>query len=449
MMTLGRRQLMLGTLGVGVALAAGPRGASARDTESPEAFSTYGIVPGGGGIDQTASLQEAADTAAKSGTPFFLPAGTYATSRLDLKSGTQIQGVPGRSVLKYNGGGRLLSIEDAENVLLTGLTLTGEAKPLGDGGALLVAASVKGLDISGCRFQGSSEDGIVLRKASGRIADCEIGDIRKGGLFSEDAAGLEFAHNHIRDCGDNGILVWRSDAGEDGTMLTANRIERIAAKSGGSGQNGNGVNIFRAGSVLVNGNRIADCAFSAIRSNSGSNCQMIGNNCARLGEVALYAEFAFEGALIANNLVDKAAMGISVTNFKQGGRLAVIQGNLIRNLFFRKDVDSRGIGIAIEADSVVSGNIIESAPAFGILIGWGSYLRDVSVTDNLIRNAHIGIGVSADAAAGTALITDNLISGAKDGAIRAMNGPTPVGPDLAKQSAAAYRNLAVYSNVAR
>jgi uncharacterized secreted repeat protein (TIGR03808 family) len=111
--------------------------------------------------------------------------------------------------------------------------------------------------------------------------------------------------------------------------------------------------------------------------------------------------------------------------------------------------DSSGIGVAVEADTVVSGNVIESAPAFGVLIGWGSYLRDVSVTDNLIRNAHIGIGVSADSSAGYALITDNMISGAKDGAIRAMDGPTPIGSDLARASAEAYRNLAVYSNVAR
>ena len=98
---------------------------------------------------------------------------------------------------------------------------------------------------------------------------------------------------------------------------------------------------------------------------------VIGNSCARAGEVALYAEFAFEGAVIANNIVDDAAMGISVTNFNEGGRLAVVQGNLIRNVFFRKDVDARGIGI----------------------------------------------GVSVDSAAGKALITDNLIAGAKDGAI--------------------------------
>ncbi len=256
----------------------------------------------------------------------------------------------------------ILNIEQADGVRLEGLVLDGDSKALGDGGALLSVTASKEIEISSCRFLSSGGDGVVLRQVAGRISDCEIGDIAKAGLFSEDASGLEISHNHVRDCGDNGILVWRSEAGEDGTLVTANRIERIAAKSGGSGQNGNGVNVFRAGSVLVSENRIADCAFSAIRSNAGSNCQMIGNSCARMGEVALYAEFAFEGVVIANNLVDKAAMGISVTNFKQGGRLAVVQGNLIRNLFFRKDVDLRGIGIAVEADSVVSGNVVEGAP---------------------------------------------------------------------------------------
>src|SRR3990170_4557416 len=449
-MSVGRRQLLMGGLGLGLAAAAGPRMAASREeTDAPQAFSTYGIVPGGGEIDQTATLQLAADDAAETGTPLFLPAGIYSTSRLTLKSGTQITGVPGRSILHYRDGGAILSLENVENVRLAGLVLDGEGKPLGERGALLAATETKHLDLSDCRFVGSGEDGVVLRKVSGWIKDCEIGDIRKAGLFSEDAGGLQIAHNHVRDCGDNGIMVWRSEQGEDATIVAANRIERIAARSGGSGQNGNAINVFRAGSVLISGNRIADCAFSAIRSNSGSNCQMIGNSCARLGEVALYAEFSFEGAVIANNLVDRAAIGVSVTNFNEGGRLAVVQGNLIRNLFLRKDVESRGIGIAVEADSVVTGNVIEGTPAYGIIIGWGRYLRDVSVTDNLIRNAHIGIGVSTDPSAGTALITNNLITGAKDGAIRAMNGPTAIGSDLAQASAEAYRNLAVYANVAR
>ena len=449
-MGVGRRQVLLGGLGLGLAAAtAGPRGSSAREDSELGGFSTYGVVPAGGEIDQTATLQLAADQAAETGTPLFLPAGVYSTSRLALKSGTQIEGAPGRSILRYRDGGALLSLEGLENVRLAGLVLDGDAKPLGDGGALLAATEAKHLDLAGCRFIGSAENGVVLRKVSGWIKDCEIGDIGKAGLFSEDAGGLEIAHNHVHDCGDNGIAVWRSTPGEDATIVSANRVERIAAKSGGSGQNGNGIAVFRAGSVIVNNNRIADCAFSAIRSNSGSNCQMMGNSCARLGEVALYAEFAFEGAVIANNIVDKAAMGVSVTNFNEGGRLAVVQGNLIRNIFFRKDIDARGVGIGVEADSVVTGNVIEGAPGYGIVIGWGSYLRDVSVTDNLIRNAHIGIGVSVDPSAGTALITNNLITGARDGGIRAMSGHTPTGPDLTQASAEAYGNLAVFANVAR
>lgn len=76
--------------------------------------------------------------------------------------------------------------------------------------------------------------------------------------------------------------------------------------------------------------------------------------------------------MIANNIVDKAAGGLSVTNLTESGKLAVVQGNLIRNIFFRKDTDSRGIGIAVQADSVVSGNVIETSPGYGIMIGCGA-----------------------------------------------------------------------------
>ena len=107
-MRVGRRQVLLSGFSLGFAAAAGPRMASAAADagELQQPVSTYGVVPGDG-IDQTASLQQAADAAARSGLPFFLPPGSYATSKLELKSGTQIQGVPGRSVLRYTGGGRL------------------------------------------------------------------------------------------------------------------------------------------------------------------------------------------------------------------------------------------------------------------------------------------------------------------------------------------------------
>src|SRR5919106_1267315 len=145
-MGVGRRQVLVGGLGLGLTATAGPHRALARtEMEGREGFSTYGIVPGGSEIDQTAPLQLAADEAAQSGTPLFLPAGAYSTSRLDLKSGTQIEGVPGRTILRYRNGGAILSFDTVENVRLAGLVLDGELKPLGENGSLLRATITKHL----------------------------------------------------------------------------------------------------------------------------------------------------------------------------------------------------------------------------------------------------------------------------------------------------------------
>ena len=92
--------------------------------------------------------------------------------------------------------------------------------------------------------------------------------------------------------------------------------------------------------------------------------------------------------MIANNTVDGAALGVSVCNFNEGGRIAVVQGNIIRNLLPKRPIgtapdDDAGIGIYVEADTSVTGNVIENAPSFGIIAGWGKYLRDVAITGNV------------------------------------------------------------------
>jgi len=135
-----------------------------------------------------------------------------------------------------------------------------------------------------------------------------------------------------------------------------------------------------------------------------------------------------EDVAIIGNIVDKAATGIAVTNVAQGCSRALIQRNLVRNLFFRKFALFHGNGISIDADAVVRGNSVENAPGFGILVGRD--LRGVSITDNHIRNAHIGVGIPAEIVM-TARLAGNVISNAQNGAIRAMRGPAPIGPDLA------------------
>lgn len=451
-MVLDRRQMMIGGVGAGAALAAtaGPRAAPAHAANSGPggtSVTDYGIHPGTN-ADQTARFQAAIDDAAKSGQVLHVPAGEYRIGDLRLGSNTLISGVPGVSVLKVASGSRGLAARSAQNIRLSGLVLDGSGNaPEGDGNdsALLYADDVTGIYLTACKVTGSRTNGISLNASSGQISDCEVEDVALTGIFCNDSTGLDVSHNHVHNCSNNGIQIWRSSAGEDGTIVAHNRIDGIRAAKGGSGQYGNGINVFRAGSVQVTGNRVIDCHFTAIRGNAASNFQVIGNSCARLGEVAIYAEFGFEGTIIANNLVDRAATGISITNFNEGGRMAVAQGNLIRNLFMREG--ERGVGIAVEADAIVTGNLVEGAPAGGIMIGWGKYQRDVNVTGNLIREARIGIGVSTVPDAGYAYITNNMISVTAEGGVRAMDHAKPLGPDLAKNSSESFRNIAVFGNV--
>ena len=62
---------------------------------------------------------------------------------------------------------------------------------------------------------------------------------------------------------------------------------------------------------------------------------------------------------MANNLVDGAANGISVANFDQGGRLATVSGNIVRNLTtvgpYETQPPGFGTGIAAEADTAITG----------------------------------------------------------------------------------------------
>ena len=386
------------------------------------------------GRELSREFQRAIEMAATARQPLALRAGIYHLADIDLPSGAHLIGIPGATILRLAGGRRLFHCADCSNIRLGGLVLDGLTHLLDNtkDGGLFTASNCRALVLDDVIIRNAQANGLSLRKCAGRVANCLFNRIMNTGIFSIDAFGLELSHNKITDCGNNGIQVWRSTKGEDGTIITGNRITHIRTDAGGSGQNGNGINIFRAGSVTVTGNHITDCAYSAVRANSSTNITIASNQCKRLGEVALYCEFEFDGALIANNLIDGAATGIATTNFNKTGRLAVIQGNLVRNLSRREfePQDKRGNGIAVEADALVAGNVIEGAATTGIVVGWGRFMRDVTVTSNLIRNTGLGIGITDHRQAGTCLIAQNMISGARDGAIRRMNYASPIGADL-------------------
>jgi uncharacterized secreted repeat protein (TIGR03808 family) len=131
-----------------------------------------------------------------------------------------------------------------------------------------------------------------------------------------------------------------------------------------------------------------------------------------------------------------------------------VQGNLIRNLTSSRPAgtdpnDGAGIGIGIEADTVVNGNVIENAPYAGITAGWGAYLRDVTISANVVRSADYGITVSVAPGAGAAVIADNMISQVRRGAIVGMEWKNAVAGDLARDGAERYAQLTIVGNRVR
>jgi len=455
-MDFNRRHLIgASAAGVAGALAASPEAARAAQLASTlgRDATQYGVRPGSPD-DQTRTLQRAIDEAARAAVPLALPPGIYRTGMLRLTNGAQLTGIRGATRLVFSGGESMLLGEGAGHVTLSGITLDGGNIPLPARRGIIHCLGGRDVRIADCQILNSGGNGIWIEQVSGDISGNIITGVAGTAIVSFDAQGLIVSRNTITNTSDNGIEILRTAIGDDGTLVADNRIEDIKAGPGGSGQYGNAINAFRAGNVIVRNNRVRNCDYSAVRGNSASNIQITGNSVSDVREVALYSEFSFEGAVIAGNTVDGAAFGVSVCNFNEGGRIAVVQGNIIRNLIPKRPIgtapdDTAGIGIYVEADTSVTGNVIENAPSFGIVAGWGKYLRDVAITGNVIRKTFAGIGVSVAAGAGTVLVNNNLISETPRGAVVGHDHGQPVTADLSAEGAQRFAQVMIGGNAVR
>ncbi|WP_426236725.1 TIGR03808 family TAT-translocated repetitive protein [Pararhizobium sp. DWP1-1-3] len=413
-------------------------------------ISGYGITPDTTG-DQSQAISRLFEEAAAQGLPVLLPAGDYRVSGIALPDTLWVSGVPGRTRLIHAGGGPFLTGDGLSKLTLSDLVFDGEGKSLGnEAGGLLHLRGIADLTIENCTITGASKHGVHAERCGGRITGNGILQAAFAGLYAVDSARLAITANTVSDCGNGGILVHRWEAGEDGTMVSGNRVLKIAANNGGTGENGNGINIFRAWNVMVSDNHIADCAFSAIRANAATNVQISSNQCLRSGETAIYSEFGFQGAIVSGNLVDGAANGILIVNFDDGGRLATVSGNIVRNLHidgpYVHDGAGFGFGIAAEADTVISGNVIENAPKWGLMLGWGPYMRGIVATGNLVRGSGGGCAVTVVEGAGTALIANNLFQDVRDGAILGFRWNGKATGDLLTGGSEAFAHLTLAGN---
>lgn len=448
MRTKPSRRRFIAALAAGAAtptLVPGP--ALARPGAAPVAGMAFGAdfgllpYPGDGGADeadQSGLFQAAVDRAAGIGAPLFLASGRYVASNVVLPAGTTITGLRGGVEIRGAAGGPILVADGGGGITLENLGLRGiqQAAPEDDT-ALLSFANCERLRLDGLRLGPGPGNGIALENCSGRLTNLEIAGVGAAAIFARNSNNLTIRDCRIARCGNGGILVWSQGERLDGTIISGNHVSDIEARSGGSGQNGNGINVFKANGVIIADNVIENCAFTAIRLNSANNTRVSGNTCLNSGEVAIFSEFAFSGSVIDGNIVDRAAQGISITNFNEGGRLATCTGNIVRNIArgSRVNPDTLPVGISAEADTVITGNVVEAVPGLGIGAGWGPYLRNVVVGGNVVRDVEIGIGVSVADGAGRAVVSGNLVSEARRASIAGLAWNEMVSDDLERDAA--------------
>jgi uncharacterized secreted repeat protein (TIGR03808 family) len=317
--------------------------------------------------DQSRALQRAIDQTAAAHVPLVLPPGVYRAADLNLPAGTRLVGCPGASRLLLTDGACLISANGADHLSVADLIFDGGARPLASR-SLVHLAHGRNIRIEHCQILGSGGHGVLLEAIEGEVTRSTVEGAAGAAIFSLDARALTIACNTVRNAGNNGILVWRSQKGDDGTLVIDNRIEAVAARDGGSGRSGDAIHVLRAGNVIVRGNRIGDSAFSAVHGSAAPNLQVVGNICSRLKEIALFVESESEGALIADNIVDGAAIGIGVS-VAPGGGSALIANNLISGT-------ARGAIIGMERGRPVTEDLAKSgAQRFAQLTIAGNQVR--------------------------------------------------------------------------
>ncbi|MBL4891925.1 MAG: TIGR03808 family TAT-translocated repetitive protein, partial [Rhizobiaceae bacterium] len=129
-------------------------------------------------------------------------------------------------------------------------------------------------------------------------------------------------------------------------------------------------------------------------------------------------------------------------------RMAICANNLIRNIHDNPPYEDKdhlfGEGISAEAETTITGNVIENTARFGMVLGWGEYLRNVIVTSNVIRDTKTGIYVTVVKGTGPAVISQNLFSEITEGAIIGYRWQEPVTKDLIDGSS--FPNLHIERN---
>lgn len=391
----------------------------------------------GTGWTAAANLQDVLNAARSARLPLFLKAGTYVTGALDVTASNgggnplELVAAPGTVTIRLSGSAsHLLNVVGVKNVSIRGIGFDG-------GNHTLTGPDVKGLVrfdgqttsdfvLDDCTIYSSTRAGVVVVSgARGRITNNHISRCQTGIYVYDGLACIE--GNNLIDLFDNGICVWTHTATGNGSLVRNNTINWIANASGGTGEYGNGILVYRAGNVKVAEKNIFNAKYSAIRLNGTRDCHVLNNHCWNLREVAIFIEapgagINLSGCVVSGNTIDTAGLGISVANaglYNDGSaRRCIVSNNVINNMVINDISDpgqpaskTVGKGISVEVDADVMGNVIQNTKGSAISLGTNDATRNVMAVGNLMMGCPMGIGYSANGAASTVLISSNVVRG--------------------------------------
>lgn len=416
-------------------------------------------------LTSSAAFQAAINAAITAGKSLYLVPTSPTNATMNVSgilinnaTGFRLFAAPGSVTLKLPAyAPYILSVQNSNNVEVSGIEFDGSYLPSAptpittEWAAVYVTLS-KRVKIEKCRIYnifpigiyyrncGTSQSGATnpygaaasftnlptIANSSGSISETEITNAySKSAIESYGSPGLNITQNTIRNIKGNAIYINHqgdTPVGQsffNGSIIDSNFISEVDTFSTGtSGQEGNAVAIWKANQVSVTNNTIRYCRFSAVRFNSCSQSICNGNSCYAMGETALYFEEPDGTTLTgkhptafvaSNNIVNHCTTGVSVTNFTgtAGCRMAVVSNNIIRNI--HKNVKSGGLGMLLEGDVAVTGNVIENADYYGIILGTGPATRDLLASNNVIRDCQYGVGVSSTTTSGAVFVNSNLI----------------------------------------
>lgn len=355
------------------------------------------------------------------------------SANASLVSGTHLLGVPGQTILQSaQSGSPILSITGTSqtatinNITIEGITFdaNGTNQPTDLSGLVSVVygQDVRILNNVFLTSSGSitTGDAVHFENSTGRIEGNDISnfsyqiDVKVSGPLPP--GGAVVAHNKFAsNTGGNALYVHGPDSStplDYPVTVEGNFFSNTVNKSGDTGQTGNSITVWQANKVRITDNYADTPSFSCYRMSDASDILITGNHCTNAGESGAYSEtpgtsFAATHNQWINNYFEHIQGSCLVlTNFSNNppSKLHTAIGNHVKSCGLG---GAAAAGIEAEGYAIVSGNTVDHAP-IGILAGFGGWVKDTLVKDNLIVDTlpsdngttKVGIGVESTAGAG-------------------------------------------------